>query len=286
MHSSSQKRITNNNSGNNDHHCHWCISNYHNNTNNNIKAVPNLCRSLTSSNAQSSKIWTDRNDNHLNFTTYCKMHTTGKSVGTIIKTDRKTPQNVNSKAFGLKRRHHWQTHLQYWQSHTTRCLYCRPTINLQTILQKANAKDEQRVVSGYGADSLAVSTVSFCDVVTVDSPSMPPPASVSGAAAGSELATSAFGMSQESSVDDGAGCDAFRSGSFSMFASSNSYSQKKQPVKKHPLNSLTSRTTWISQYLKCKTIQDFNEGKRWWGFVTTLASAGPYANNLHIAPDR
>jgi len=76
---------------------------------------------------------------------------------------------------------------------------------------------------GYGADSLGVSTVPFCDVVTVDSPSTPLLASVAGAVAGSDLAASAFGMSQVAS-DDG-DCDAFcscRSGSFSMFASSNS----------------------------------------------------------------
>ena len=95
--------------------------------------------------------------------------------------------------------------------------------NLQTKLQKANAKDEQYEADGYGADSLGMSVVSFCDVVTVDSPSTLLLASVAGAVAESDLATSAFGMSQVASADGC--CDAFccsKLGSFSMFASSNS----------------------------------------------------------------
>ena len=105
------------------------------------------------------------------------------------------------------------------------------TNNLQTKLQKANAECEQYEMGGYGADSLGVSTVSFCDEVTVGSPSMPLLGSVAVAAAGSDLATSAFGMSQVASADDG--CDAFCCcifGSFSMFASSNSYHQNNNPL--------------------------------------------------------
>jgi len=53
----------------------------------------------------------------------------------------------------------------------------------------------------------------------------------------------------------------------------------------HPFNGLFSRTTSVSRYQKGKTSLDL-WGKRWWGFGTAVASAGPYANNLHLAPDR
>jgi len=53
-----------------------------------------------------------------------------------------------------------------------------------------------------------------------------------------------------------------------------------------PFNGLFSRTTWVSQYHKSKTSLDSNEAKDDGGFGMTLASAGPYANNLHLAPDR
>jgi len=53
----------------------------------------------------------------------------------------------------------------------------------------------------------------------------------------------------------------------------------------HPFNGLFSRTTWVSQYQKGETILDLNEA-RYDGFWDAVASAGPYANNLHLAPDR
>ena len=69
---------------------------------------------------------------------------------------------------------------------------------------------------------------------------------------------------------------------------------KKQPDKEAKnyycyyihFNGLFSGTTWVSQYQKGNTSLDLNEAKRWWGFGTAVASAGPYANNLHLAPDR
>jgi len=51
----------------------------------------------------------------------------------------------------------------------------------------------------------------------------------------------------------------------------------------HPFNGLFSRTTWISQYQKGRTILDFNEAR---DDGVAVASAGPYANHLHFAPDR
>jgi len=53
----------------------------------------------------------------------------------------------------------------------------------------------------------------------------------------------------------------------------------------HPFNSLFSRTTWVSRYQKSKTSLDLNEARDD-GVWYTLASAGPYANNLHLTPDR
>ena len=48
----------------------------------------------------------------------------------------------------------------------------------------------------------------------------------------------------------------------------------------HPFDGLFSRTTWVSRYQKSKTSLDLYEAK------DAVASAGPYANNLHLAPDR
>ena len=42
----------------------------------------------------------------------------------------------------------------------------------------------------------------------------------------------------------------------------------------HPFNCLFSWTTWVSRYHKGKISLDLNEA---------AASAGPYANNLHLA---
>jgi len=53
----------------------------------------------------------------------------------------------------------------------------------------------------------------------------------------------------------------------------------------HPFNGLFSGTTWISQYQKGKTSLDLNEARDnvvW----DAVVSAGPYANNLHLAPVR
>jgi len=53
----------------------------------------------------------------------------------------------------------------------------------------------------------------------------------------------------------------------------------------HPFNGLFSRTTWVSRYQKGKTSVDLNETRED-GVLDAVASAGPYANNLHLAPDR
>jgi len=47
----------------------------------------------------------------------------------------------------------------------------------------------------------------------------------------------------------------------------------------HPFNGLFSRTAWVSRCQK-KMRQEMM------GFGDAVASAGPYANNVHLAPDR
>ena len=54
----------------------------------------------------------------------------------------------------------------------------------------------------------------------------------------------------------------------------------------HPFNGLFSRTTWVSQYQKGKTSLDLNEARDDGVLWMAVASAGPYANSLHLAPDR
>jgi len=54
----------------------------------------------------------------------------------------------------------------------------------------------------------------------------------------------------------------------------------------HPFNGLFSRTALVSSYQKCKTSLDLNEARVLWGLGMAVASAGPYANNVHLAPDR
>ena len=56
----------------------------------------------------------------------------------------------------------------------------------------------------------------------------------------------------------------------------------------HPFNGLFTRITWISRYQKGKTSQDLNEARDdgVLGLWDAVASAGKYANNLHLAPDR
>ena len=49
----------------------------------------------------------------------------------------------------------------------------------------------------------------------------------------------------------------------------------------HPFNGLFSRTTWVSRHRKGKPVWILLEQE-----MTTVASAGPYANHLHLAPDR
>jgi len=51
----------------------------------------------------------------------------------------------------------------------------------------------------------------------------------------------------------------------------------------HLISSLFSGTTWVSWHQKGKTILDFTEAR---DDRVTVASAGPYANHLHLAPDR
>ena len=51
----------------------------------------------------------------------------------------------------------------------------------------------------------------------------------------------------------------------------------------------TATTTWVSRYQKGKTILDLNEAAEiiaFIGFWDVVASAGPYAHNLHLTPDR
>jgi len=47
-------------------------------------------------------------------------------------------------------------------------------------------------------------------------------------------------------------------------------------------NGLSSRTTWVSWHQKGKTNLDFNEAR---DDRVAVASAGPYVNHLHLAPD-
>jgi len=62
-------------------------------------------------------------------------------------------------------------------------------------------------------------------------------------------------------------------------------SEKTTKLLLHPFNGLFSRTTWVSWYQKSKTSLDLNEARDN-GVWDAVASAGPYANNLHLAPDR
>jgi len=58
--------------------------------------------------------------------------------------------------------------------------------------------------------------------------------------------------------------------------------QNIQP-NKHPFNDLFSRTTWVSGHQQGKMILVFNAAR---DDGVAVASAGPHANNLHVAPDR
>jgi len=48
------------------------------------------------------------------------------------------------------------------------------------------------------------------------------------------------------------------------------------------LTTVFSRTTWVSRHQKAKP-SGFCWSKRWW---VAVASAGPCANHLHLAPDK
>ena len=52
-----------------------------------------------------------------------------------------------------------------------------------------------------------------------------------------------------------------------------------------PFNSLFSRTMWVSRYQKVEPVW-IAMRQEMVGFSDAVASAGPRANNLHIAPDR
>ena len=54
----------------------------------------------------------------------------------------------------------------------------------------------------------------------------------------------------------------------------------------HLFNGLYSRTTGVSQYENGKTSLDLNETRDDWVLGMAVASTGPYANNVHLAPDR
>jgi len=50
-----------------------------------------------------------------------------------------------------------------------------------------------------------------------------------------------------------------------------------------PFNGLFSGTAWVSRHQKGGTVPDFHEPR---DDGVAVASAGPYANHLHVAPDR
>jgi len=51
----------------------------------------------------------------------------------------------------------------------------------------------------------------------------------------------------------------------------------------HPFDGLFSRTTQVSRHQKGRTVLDFNEAR---DTGVAVASAGPYANHLHLALDK
>jgi len=54
-------------------------------------------------------------------------------------------------------------------------------------------------------------------------------------------------------------------------------------IDRYLFNGLSSRTIWVSRHQKSNTISDFNEAR---DDGVAEASAGLYANHLHLAPDR
>jgi len=53
----------------------------------------------------------------------------------------------------------------------------------------------------------------------------------------------------------------------------------------HPFYGFFSGTTWVSRYQKGETSPDLDEARDD-GFWDAVASAGPYANTLHLTADR
>jgi len=53
----------------------------------------------------------------------------------------------------------------------------------------------------------------------------------------------------------------------------------------HLFNGLFSRTTWVRRYQKGKISLDLNEARDDGVLGMAVASAGPYANKMHLAPD-
>jgi len=58
---------------------------------------------------------------------------------------------------------------------------------------------------------------------------------------------------------------------------------QEQQQQQHPFQGIFYQTTWVSPNQKGKTILDFNEAR---DDAVAVASAGPYANHLHLAADR
>jgi len=54
----------------------------------------------------------------------------------------------------------------------------------------------------------------------------------------------------------------------------------------HSFNGLFSRATLVCRYQKGKTSRDLNKASDDEVLRYSLASDGPYANNLHLAPDK
>jgi len=67
-------------------------------------------------------------------------------------------------------------------------------------------------------------------------------------------------------------------------ASDNYTVVEKNPDPYETLNGLFATTTWVSQYQKGKTWLDLNEERDYGAWGRHICK--PYANNLHLSPDR
>jgi len=56
-----------------------------------------------------------------------------------------------------------------------------------------------------------------------------------------------------------------------------------EQIERHPFKGYFSKTTWVSWHRKHKINLDFNEAR---DDRVAVASAGPYANHLHLSTDR